>query len=216
MKSIYIALGLWFFCNSANAQINDEAKAAIHWGWINNGPPDNACASDEIAPGITRGPRGPRTCFDLAIAASKNGNDALALRWIITTQCHNGSARQSLLNGGVETVKFLMNTYGGGYTNGPKPPPQTPQCTVTVSNKSDRDYEIFYVIFNSGQHVPCESLKHSGKIEKGTNWSIVFPQGKDVWVRFKTSNSDGCRSSDEKFQIFGTGTFSAKKNYVIN
>ena len=87
MKRIFLILTLFLTCHITDAQnITDLAKKAIDWGCIkdNNGPPDYVCASDEIAPGIQRGGRGPRACFDLAIAASKAGDDALALRWIAT------------------------------------------------------------------------------------------------------------------------------------
>jgi hypothetical protein len=97
MKQLFIIILILITNESFAQEISPIAKASIDWGWGNNGAPEMICASDEIAPGIIRGARGPRTCLDLAIAASKSGNDALALRWIITTECHNAEARNSLI-----------------------------------------------------------------------------------------------------------------------
>lgn len=218
-KYLFLLFNFFFFCLTTSAQINKDAIDGIHWGWIDNGPPDMVCASDEIAPGVYRGQRGPKSCFDLAIAASKAGNDALALRWIITTQCHNSSVRNSLLSGGVETVKFLMNTYGGGYTNSPKQPTsQTAACTISIANRTDRDYEIYYIIFKTDRppSIPCESLKDYGIFSKHSGYTILLPEGNDIWVRVKTTKSNGCTSSDVKFEFFGIGTFTANKVYIIN
>lgn len=94
--------------------LDAEAKGNIDWGWTNHGVPDNVCAQDEISSSIKRGGKTPRQCLEAAIAAASAGDKDLAFRWIVTIQCHNQRARNSLLQAGKDaTVDYLVSTYGG-------------------------------------------------------------------------------------------------------
>jgi hypothetical protein len=218
MKGLLLIMIIFASITTFSQQISPIAKASVDWGWGDNGAPEMTCASDEIAPGIIRGHRGPRTCLELAIQASRNGNDALALRWIITTQCHNAEARNSLIQAGNIAVVYLMNTYGGGYNLGTATAPPVidlNQCNVLVLNHLNQDLEMYGIRFKIGEHINCESLVYLGTLAKRTTWQDKFPKGWNAWIIFKTAKSGPCGSSDTKYEINGLGWWATTKQYDI-
>lgn len=137
--------------------------------------------------------------------------DDLAVRWIITIQCHNQNARNSIIAAGNNAVVYLMNKYGGGYKGG-SPAVNKDECLITVNNKSDRDLEIYAIYFRVDQNIQCGTLAYEGTLKKGDSWKPgPLKKGESVWAKFKTQSSGSCQTTDVKFEINGLEILPLKK-----
>ena len=63
-------------------------------------------------PKILRGKVSGRTCLETAIKSYRHGDHEEAFGWILAGQCHDRTARETLVRNAPKALEYLIDTYG--------------------------------------------------------------------------------------------------------
>lgn len=88
----------------------------VDWMWNDTKPTSKGRCKTFVVkagpPKIVRGTVSGRTCLTNAIQAYRKGDHEKAFGWILAGQCHDRTARDTLIKDAPRVLKYLLEQYG--------------------------------------------------------------------------------------------------------
>lgn len=148
-------------------------------------------------------------CLEVAIKTARAQGAQAALPWVIASQCYNPAGQDRVSKAGIDAVRYVMNTWGGGQgqiKGFSTPEVLAPEPIVTNYRFTNETGGVVYIYTidttladgNAG----CNDYAYMGMLQVGRSYNTPVAKGRYLWIRFsKTRDNNGCDDIVKSFKV---------------
>ena len=162
-------------------------------------------------------------CIENAMAAARTQGPDAAIPWLIASQCYNAAAQDRVSKAGIDAVRYVMNTWGGGQagivgTATAVEVTEPVMLNLSFMNQTG-DWMYVYEVTTDvpeGKR-PCEEYRFLTKVAVNRPYLRKIGMGQYAWIRFSTKSAkNGCGEFIKEFKVGPTPDQKFSRSEVIN
>jgi len=148
-------------------------------------------------------------CLEVAIKTARAQGAEAAVPWVVASQCYNPAGQDRVSKAGVDAVRYVMNTYGGGQAgirgfNTPQVVAPEPVVTNYSFTNQTGEVTFMYTLDTDSPEAThdCKDFVYKGTLAVGRSYNTPVAKGKYLLVRFAPKQGkDGCLEAFKEFKV---------------